>query len=250
MRSETAVLVLEHIECEPPAAYGDELLERGVALHRVRLDRAEALPDWRRYAAIVVMGGPMSAYDDEEHPWLAEEKRLIAQAVGAGKPYWGVCLGAQLLAASLGARVYGGEQPEVGVLPVRLTAAGARDPVLGACPPEFDALHWHGDTYELPTGAVGLAGSARYEQQAFAFGSAYALQFHLEADATLVSRWAAVPAYARDLERADGEGARARLLADLQDAQSRSIPLARRVFARWLELVVGIPAARVGSAGT
>ena len=119
------LLVLQHIACEPPAAYEDELVARGVPLARVEVDEGEPIPDWREFAGIVAMGGPMGAYEDDAYPWLAEEKRLIAEAVRSGQPYWGVCLGAQLLAASLGARVYPGERAEVGVLPVRLTEAAA-----------------------------------------------------------------------------------------------------------------------------
>ncbi|MHB1572136.1 MAG: glutamine amidotransferase-related protein, partial [Solirubrobacteraceae bacterium] len=106
-------LVLQHIACEPPAAYEDELRDWGTELHRVMVDAGDPLPDWREFAAIVAMGGPMGAYDDDRLPWLAAEKRLIGDAVRAGAPYWGVCLGAQLLAASLGARVYTGPEPEV-----------------------------------------------------------------------------------------------------------------------------------------
>src|SRR5262249_25120934 len=107
------VLVLQHIGCEPPAAYEEELLERGLALHRVRPDQGEELPDWRGYSGIIAMGGPMGVYDESVHRWLAGEKRLIGEAARAGKPYWGVCLGAQLLAAALGGRVTPGPSPEI-----------------------------------------------------------------------------------------------------------------------------------------
>ena len=120
------VLVLQHIACEPPGVYEDVLHERGAVLTRVELDEGEALPDWREFDAIVAMGGPMGAYEDDLHPWLVAEKRKIAEAVAAGTPYWGVCLGVQLLAASLGARVYPGAAPEVGILPVELTAVMER----------------------------------------------------------------------------------------------------------------------------
>ena len=153
------LLVLQHIACEPPAAYEDELVARGVPLTRVEVDEGEPIPDWREFSGIVAMGGPMGAYEDDAYPWLAEEKRLIAEAARSGQPYWGVCLGAQLLAASLGARVYPGERAEVGVLPVRLTEAAAGDPVFGAAPAEFSTLQWHGDTFDLPDGATLLAGT-------------------------------------------------------------------------------------------
>src|SRR5271166_2863692 len=119
------LLVLQHAGCEPPGVYEDEARDRGVELHRVLLDEHPELPDWRAFAGVVVMGGAMGAYDEDIHPWLISEKRLIAEAVGAGRPYWGVCLGAQLLAASLGAGVAPGPRPELGVPPVRLTTAAA-----------------------------------------------------------------------------------------------------------------------------
>ena len=102
----------------------------------------------------------MSVNDEAELPWLRDEKALIADAVRAGTPFWGVCLGVQLLAASLGARVYAGAEPEVGVLPVELTDEALADPVFAGLPRSLPALQWHGDTFDLPKGAVRLAGSS------------------------------------------------------------------------------------------
>jgi GMP synthase (glutamine-hydrolysing) len=110
--------------------------------------------------------------------------------------------------------------------------------VFEVAPPVFDALHWHGDTYELPRGARRLAGSTRYEQQAFVIGRAYALQFHLEVPAALAAERAAVPAYAASLERLWGDRGTA-LLDQLRAAQPQTLALARRLFGRWLELVAG-----------
>ncbi len=235
------VLVLQHADCEPPAAYEDELRARGVPLHRVLLGRDPDLPDWRRFAAIVVMGGAMGAYEDERYPWLAAEKRLIAEAVGADMPYWGVCLGAQLLAAALGARVVPGPGAELGVLPVELTEDAALDPVFARAPASFTILQWHGDTFELPAGALQLARSSLYEQQAFVLGRAYALQFHLEVTSRLADEWMRIPAYVAELEALDGPDAPARLLEQMKAAEPESVPLARALFSRWLERVVGIP---------
>jgi GMP synthase (glutamine-hydrolysing) len=235
------LLVLQHIACEPPAAYEDEMRAQGVGLHRVEVDEGEALPDWRAFDGIVAMGGPMGAYDDATHPWLASEKRLIADAVRAGVPYWGVCLGAQLLAASLGAPVFTGPLPEVGVLSVQLTDEGRRDPVFGVLPAEFAALQWHGDTYELPAGAVRLAGSARYEQQAFVIGRAYALQFHIEVPVSLAEEWADVPAYANSLAALPTPMPAERLLEQVAENAEEMTAWARRLFAAWLEHVVGVP---------
>jgi GMP synthase (glutamine-hydrolysing) len=238
------VLVLQHIACEPPAAYEDEMRAQGVGLHRVEVDEGEALPDWRAFDGIVAMGGPMGAYDDATHPWLAPEKQLIADAVHAGVPYWGVCLGAQLLAASLGAPVFTGQVPEVGVLSVQLTDEGRRDPVFGVLPADFPALQWHGDTYELPAGAVRLARSESYEQQAFVIGRAYALQFHIEVPVSLAEEWADVPAYADSLAALPTPMPAERLLEQVAEHADEMTGRARRLFAAWLEHVVGLPRSR------
>lgn len=234
------VLALQHIACEPPAAFEDELRARGLQLVRVELDEGEALPDWREFAAIVVMGGPMGAYEDAAYPWLGSEKRLLSQAVRGDVPVWGVCLGAQLLAAALGARVYRGDEPEVGVLPVELEADAGADPVFAAAPSSFPTLQWHGDTFELPAGATRLAGSPAYRNQAFRVGRSYGLQFHVEVSLDLAREWGAVPAYAESLEKTLGPGALERLLAELALVEATTVPLARDLFGRWLELVVRV----------
>ncbi len=233
------LLVLQHIACEPPGAYEDELRERNVEFVRVELDEGEPLPDWRQFEAIVAMGGPMGAYEDDL-PWMKPEKALIAEAVDAGLPYWGVCLGAQLLAASLGAKVHPGPAPEVGVLSVHLTPEAANDPAFATLPAEFPALQWHSDTFELPTGATRLAYSPAYEQQAFVFRRAYALQFHLEVSSSLATEWGDVPAYAEALEGQLGPGALSSLIDQIRAREDEMRTISRRMFGTWLDQVVGI----------
>lgn len=133
---------------------------------------------------LVVMGGPMSACSDDGFPSRPAELRLIADAAAAGIPTLGVCLGAQLLASALGARVYRGSAgPEIGWAPIRLSDDAAWDPLFAGLPRRLEVLHWHGDTYDLPPGATHLASSARYPQQAFRFEAAcWGVQFHLEVD--------------------------------------------------------------------
>jgi GMP synthase (glutamine-hydrolysing) len=230
------VLVLQHIACEPPGAYEDVLRERGATIQRIELDEGEALPDGREVDAIVCMGGPMSATDDAQLPWLAEEKAFIADAVRDGTPFWGVCLGVQLLAASLGAHVYPGPAPEVGVLPVELTDAARADPVFSGLPPELLTLQWHGDTFDLPEGAVRLAGSPTYPNQAFRVGrSAYGVQFHVEVSPDLAREWAAVPEYRDALGRVLGPGALEELVARIEAHSTEMLGRARRLFGRWLD---------------
>ncbi len=233
-------LVLQHIACEPPGVFEDVLRERGAELHRVELDEGEPLPDWREFDAIVAMGGPMSATDDAELPWLSGEKRLIGEAVQAGVPFWGVCLGVQLLAASLGARVYPGPEPEVGLLPVTLTPEGRSDPVFAALD-DLVTLQWHGDTFDLPMEAVRLAGSPAYPNQAFRVKRAYGVQFHLEVSGAMAREWAEVPEYVSSLERTLGrEGAPAFLTA-IEERADEMRCAGRALFERWLDSVVASP---------
>ncbi len=230
------VLVLQHIACEPPGVYEEVLLERKASLHRTELDEGEPLPDWREFDAIVAMGGPMSVNDDNELPWLTAEKGAIAAAVRSGKPYWGACLGVQLLAASLGARVYPGPKPEVGLLPVLLTEAAVADPVFSGLPSELVTLQWHGDTFDLPDGAVRLAGSPEYPNQAFRWGDhAYGVQFHVEVSVEMAREWAEVPAYAEYLDRVLGPDSLSRLIAEMELREEGMLANGRQMFERWIQ---------------
>jgi GMP synthase-like glutamine amidotransferase len=230
-------LVLQHISCEPPGAFGEVLTERGAEVVTIELDEGQPLPDWQDFDHIIAMGGPMSVNDDDRLPWLAGEKRFVNAAVRAGKSFWGTCLGSQLLAASLGARVYAGPRPEVGLLPVRLTPDALRDPVFRSTPVELTTLQWHGDTFDLPAGAVLLATSPLYPNQAFRWGDrAYAVQFHLEVSVEMAREWGEVPEYREALEMTLGPGALERMVAELEREESAMTGLARRLFERWLEL--------------
>jgi GMP synthase (glutamine-hydrolysing) len=231
------VLVLQHIACEPPGVFEDVLHERGADLQRVELDEGEPLPDWREFDAIVAMGGPMSVNDEATLPWLSEEKRAIGEAVRAGKPFWGVCLGVQLLAASLGARVYPGPEPEVGLLPVELTDDGRADPVFAGLESGLATLQWHGDTFELPHGAVRLARSPAYENQAFRFERAYGVQFHLEVSADMAREWADVPEYVASLEQTLGATGAPAFLAAIEESANEMRAAGRVLFERWLDRV-------------
>ena len=180
--------VLQHVSFEGPAAIAAWARARGYELGGTPLFEGAALPRLGSFDALVVMGGPMSANDTAKLPWLAPEKRLIADAIAARTPVLGVCLGAQLIADAAGGRVYPNPVPEIGWFPVRLTPAAAHHPLFRDLPAEFVPLHWHGETFDLPTGAVRLAESARCANQAFAIGSSVlGLQFHLEATAQSVA---------------------------------------------------------------
>ncbi|HET8527144.1 MAG TPA: type 1 glutamine amidotransferase, partial [Actinomycetota bacterium] len=208
-------------------------------LTRVELDEGDPLPELDGFDALVAMGGPMSVNDEAEHPWLVGEKRLIREAAERGVPYWGACLGVQLLASALGARVYAGQSPEVGLLPVRLTEEGRADPVLGSMPATFETLQWHGDTFELPDGAVLLASSGPYPNQAFRYRNAYGVQFHLEVSVPMAKAWAEVPAYGEYLDRVLGPGSLPRVIEDVAGREAEMLDHARSMFGSWLDATVG-----------
>jgi GMP synthase-like glutamine amidotransferase len=229
-------VVLQHISCEGPGLFADVLARRGIGLDIVELDAGDSLPDWRDASLVIVMGGPMSVNDEQEHGFIADEKRWIVSAVTHEVPFFGVCLGSQLLASSLGAAVRTGERPEVGMLPVELTEQGRADPVFGALGGGLVALQWHGDTFDLPPGAVHLGRSAAYENQVFRFGrTAYAVQFHLEVTTTMLEEWAQVPAYVASLAASLGPAGFDLLAAQFEAGRAPMEAAARGLFGRFLD---------------
>jgi len=171
--------VLQHVPFEGPGSIGPWLADAGYTLTATRFFESAALPDPGGPDLVVVMGGPMSVNDEREFPWLAPEKAFIRRAIDAGKAVLGVCLGAQLIASAKGARVYPNPVKEIGWFPVH-GAAPAGEGVF-RFPPAVEVFHWHGETFDLPAGAVRLAGSAGCVNQAFQLGRAVmGLQFHLE----------------------------------------------------------------------
>lgn len=174
---------LQHVPFEGTGSIGDWAEERGHTVSWTRLFSGEGLPDPGEFDCLVVMGGPMNVYEVERYPWLAPEKVLIRRAIDEGKVVLGICLGAQLIADVLGGRVRKNEDREIGWHPVNLTSEGSKSDLFGLLPEEFFPLSWHGDTFDIPPGAVRMAESGGCANQAFQLGRAIGLQFHLEATA-------------------------------------------------------------------
>jgi GMP synthase-like glutamine amidotransferase len=184
------VLVLQHHPLEHPGAFATALGSAGARLDVIRSFAGDRCPPTlESYDGLIVMGGPMSVGDDDAHPWLRDERALVANAIATDTPTLGVCLGSQLIAAVAGAPVAPGPAPEIGWYRIQPTADAARDPLFGNVTP-FAALEWHRDAFPLPPGAVALASSAQYPVQAFRIGRrVYGLLFHVEIDEDVIGSW-------------------------------------------------------------
>lgn len=170
---------LQHVPFEGLGSIEPWLASAGHEVTCTRLFEVADLPDPDAIDCLVILGGPMSVNDEAEYPWLASEKRFIREVIRSGKPVLGICLGAQLIASALGARVSRNREKEIGWFPVH--AVVAADAAVFPFPSSQTVFHWHGETFDLPPGAVKLAKSAACENQAFQLGkSVIGLQFHLE----------------------------------------------------------------------
>ena len=167
----------QHVPFEGLGAIEPWLLERGFKITRTAFFAGESPPSPENIDFLIVMGGPMSVNDEAIHPWLAGEKAFLRSLLATGKPVLGICLGAQLIASALGASVYRNSEPEIGWFPLEgLTVADGF-----GFPERFTAFHWHGETFDLPDGAIPLARTEACENQAFRLGDrVIGLQFHLE----------------------------------------------------------------------
>ena len=169
---------LQHVPFEGPGYIETWLEEKGIPLGCTRLFAGERLPEMEQFDFLIIMGGPMSVNDEAEFPWLAEEKAFIRAAIENRKSVLGICLGAQLIANCLGARVYPGQEKEIGWFPIESV-----DPS-SPFPKTVTVFHWHGETFDLPEGAIHFARSEACKNQAFGIGeSVLGLQLHLETTA-------------------------------------------------------------------
>ncbi len=183
------VIIFQHVPTEGPGLIADMLEGRGIPFAVVEAHEEDPFPlSTAGYTAVISMGGPMSANDDL--PFIHREREFLAEAAGRGIPVLGICLGAQILAAALGSRVYPGTVNEVGWGEVQLTPDGEVDRILGGLDSSLPVLHWHSETFDLPRDAVLLTSTPDYLHQAFRWGeNAYGLQFHLEVNEGMVRDW-------------------------------------------------------------
>ncbi len=178
----------QHVPFEGLGLIANWAFERGHTLTSTKFhDEESSVPPLGDYDALIVMGGPMGVYDDKSYPWLAGEIDHIRSAIEASKPVLGICLGAQLIAASLGARVASHSHKEIGWFPIALRDETSGHPMFAGLHHEMTVLHWHGDRFEIPAGAIPFASSQVCDNQGFLYHDhVLALQFHLEMDEAAV----------------------------------------------------------------
>lgn len=232
------MLVFQHVPHEILGTLDHLLRDAGFRIRYVNFGRRhDATPDVSRYHGLVVLGGPMNCDQTAHYPHLGFEVDAIRKAIDKGLPVLGICLGAQLIARALDADVNRNGVKEIGWYDVTPTADGGKDPLFSHFAGTEKIFQWHGDRFEIPRGAVHLAASAACANQAFRYGeNVYALQFHLEVDEALISRWLHTPVMAQEIECLGPGFHPQRIMADTRRHIGRSLKLGRSLFGHYLDM--------------
>jgi GMP synthase (glutamine-hydrolysing) len=231
------IVVLQHHPAENLGAIADALEGAALAWQYIRVYDGQPIPNTIKGAGgLIVMGGPQTVYQLDRYPFLRDETTLIADALKENKPILGVCLGSQLIASALGARVYRNTEREIGWRRVRLTGAADDDRLMRGAPTEFIAPHWHSDIFDLPAGAIALASSEKTPIQAFRYGDrAYGLLFHAEMTEEILERL--IAEFGEGLRRVgiDGDA----ILAEAPSHLAQLSGVAEMIFSRWASPIQG-----------
>jgi len=233
------IYVLQHHPVENLGNIADALEGAALAWQYVRVNEGQPVPaDMKGAGGLIVLGGPMGVYQTERYPWLRDEMRLIEAAMAQNLPVLGVCLGAQILAAALGAKVERNPNgKEIGWHEIRLSDSAKDDRLLRGTPSAMTPFHWHGDIFELPPGAVSLASSEKTPCQAFRHGDkAYGFQFHFEVTREGVAAMA--DAFAKELVRENIP--EDRMIAQVAEFLPSLENISEQVFARWASPIQGM----------
>jgi len=231
------ILAIRHARCETLGTIADVLTAENLPPTCILTFDGQSVPNGlNEYDGLIIMGGPMGVYEQERYPFLRQEIRLIEEALRENIPVLGICLGSQLLAAALGSPVTKGKTKEIGWYPVTLAPAAASDPLWTGLKSSFTAYHWHGDVFDLPSGAVSLASSERTPHQAFQCGrSAYGVLFHMEVTKSIIEDM--VKTFNGELREAGMDG------REIIERAGKHLPrlrqIGRTIFDRWAGMVKG-----------
>jgi GMP synthase (glutamine-hydrolysing) len=184
------VLIIKHVDIEGPGLIGDYLEQSAIDYQVLLLKTGVHLPRLDDLGRIILLGGPMNVDEEDRYPFLREEDLFIKEAIQRGKPILGICLGAQLIAKALGAKVFKAPVKEIGWYDVSLTEEGSKDLLFFHFPKIFPVFQWHEDTFEIPRGGKLIATSGAVPHQAYRYGeNTYGLQFHLEVTKRMIQEW-------------------------------------------------------------
>jgi GMP synthase (glutamine-hydrolysing) len=221
-------LIYTHHPDEGAGLLKDILMERGWEVKEAKLWNGEPIPEPRSFHLLILMGGPMSVHDEDAYSFLLEEKQFVRRWVGGRNPTLGICLGAQLIANCLGARVYRGDKEELGWYEMTVSKEGKNDPLVRGFPQRFPVFQWHSETFDLPEGAILLATAQDYPHQAFRFKDmTYAFQFHLEVTEEMLHTWLA------------GNGVGGDKKKEINAAQHLHLPVIHRLCRNFMQPFLG-----------
>ena len=229
------IVVLLHHPGETLGNIAQALEESALAWQYIHAYSGQPVPaNLKGAEGLIVMGGPQGVYEQDQYPYLRDEIALIRSAVDERKPVLGICLGSQLIAAALGARVAPAKSREMGWYPVRLMPAARGDRLFAGLPETFTPCHWHGDIFDVPAGATPLASSELTACQAFSYAAnVYAILFHVEIDAAMLTGWVRGSAAQLARDGIDGEA----ILSAAARNFAATEPIAATLFSRWAAMV-------------
>ncbi len=232
------LLVFQHVPHEILGTFNPLLKAAGFRIRYVNFGRTpDAQPEVDKYDGLIILGGPMCISQRENHPHLETEIAAIRAAMERQMPILGICLGAQLIAAALGARVHRNPVKEIGWYDITPTTAAHDDPLFSFFGDTETIFQWHGDTFEIPHGAVHLASAAACPNQAFRYGDrVYGLQFHLEVDAPLIERWLKTPLHIHELQGLEPEISADSIRAETPQYIDHSMALGEQLFGEFIRL--------------
>jgi GMP synthase-like glutamine amidotransferase len=229
------ITCFQHIDCEGPGTLLNTLQSKNIQVEILKTYKGDAVPD-SLGDGLVVLGGPMGVYEEKKYPWMTAELNAIRASLEHGRPVLGICLGSQMIAHAAGAQVYRGAIPEVGWYPIQLTPEGRLNSLLQGIPQEFNAFHWHGDTFTLPPNAVRLAGSHYYPHQIYRIGqNAFGFQCHLEVTEEMVKSWSSF--YAKEFTPQGGPIRPERVENQMAENIKQLEAIAEKVFTRFAALL-------------